>query len=404
MTATAAALVSSLPLGWRRALHRLAVVFCGSFPFGLGLYGNGHRLLLAPAVSRVSSSTGWKGRRKNALLLSARTTTCLLIHLPSPPQSAPDPYWRLDKRKAGMSGDKPRYRGFTLTHQKAVFDVDLASGLLVGFTELTLVPTSPELKVIYLNFRQGIVKSVSLSTSSSSHGGPEGVGSTKEAVAFAHVDPLANLGLTSPEDVHTFPEVKRKAFSAYTEGEGGELAIRVEDGWVELVKKEMEPGAVVEGGGEGNAGEKKPAEGEPTTFVPLTVKIEFEVRAGGEGLAMFGGREGELDDEDDLVRPSTVPHVYRLGSLCLEADSNTSPDTAAHPSHLHFPNLARRCPLLDPLRRQLVGEMHVGTRLCRREEAGRKWEGDLGRRDEEEREGEGKTEAGLERRRGGRRG
>ena len=76
-----------------------------------------------------------------------------------------------------MSNDKPRYRGFALSHQKATLDVSLATGLLSGITDLTILPTSSDLRVLYFHFRQGRIKNVSSVSSSL-------------PLSFTHNDPL----------------------------------------------------------------------------------------------------------------------------------------------------------------------------------------------------------------------
>lgn len=168
-----------------------------------------------------------------------------------------------------MSNDKPRYRGFALSHQKATLDVSLATGLLSGITDLTILPTSSDLRVLYFHFRQGRIKNVSSVSSSL-------------PLSFTHNDPFQSLVLSNPTEPKTYPEAKRKAFAAFAEGEEGELAIRLEDG---CVRRGGASGEEVEGGaGTGD-------------WMPVVVRIEFEVRAGGEGLALFGA----LDGDDDLV-------------------------------------------------------------------------------------------------------
>lgn len=42
-----------------------------------------------------------------------------------------------------------------------------------------------------------------------------------------HYDPVVNLNVSDPTDFHTYPEVKRKLYSALAEGDEGELAIAV---------------------------------------------------------------------------------------------------------------------------------------------------------------------------------
>lgn len=204
-----------------------------------------------------------------------------------------------------LSAEKQRPRGFTLLHQKVVLDVDLATGLLSGLTELTLTPTSIDLKIIYLHFRQGRVKSVSLSAPHLKEAGIH----LPEQAAFSHNDPVASINLSAPQDAHTYPEVKRKAFSAFTESEEGELAIRVEDGMIERLRREglteaerrkeakaeleyeaEKMGLLILGSTEGKKEEKVVIE-----YKPLILKVEFEVAAGSEGLAMLGVGKGVED-------------------------------------------------------------------------------------------------------------
>lgn len=44
---------------------------------------------------------------------------------------------------------------------------------------------------------------------------------------FLHHDPIASLNLANPTDFHSYPEYKRKLFSALAECDDGELAIAV---------------------------------------------------------------------------------------------------------------------------------------------------------------------------------
>lgn len=44
---------------------------------------------------------------------------------------------------------------------------------------------------------------------------------------FVQYDPLANLAISNPQDVHTHPELKRKLYSALAEGDEGELSIAI---------------------------------------------------------------------------------------------------------------------------------------------------------------------------------
>ena len=44
---------------------------------------------------------------------------------------------------------------------------------------------------------------------------------------FVHHDPLAHVNISTPQDCHTYPELKRKLYSALTEGDEGELSIAI---------------------------------------------------------------------------------------------------------------------------------------------------------------------------------
>lgn len=44
---------------------------------------------------------------------------------------------------------------------------------------------------------------------------------------FVHYDPVVNLNVSDPTDFHTYPEVKRKYYSALAEGDEGELSIAI---------------------------------------------------------------------------------------------------------------------------------------------------------------------------------
>lgn len=44
---------------------------------------------------------------------------------------------------------------------------------------------------------------------------------------FVHHDPLAHINISTPQDCHTYPELKRKLYSALTEGDQGELSIAI---------------------------------------------------------------------------------------------------------------------------------------------------------------------------------
>lgn len=105
-------------------------------------------------------------------------------------------------------------RGFSISNQKVVLEIDF-SGVLWGYTEITIIPNSPELRTIHLHSRQCAIHSVI-------------VGSYP--ADFTHADPLANISFATPEeaqDAHRHAELKRKVYSALQEADEGELSIAI---------------------------------------------------------------------------------------------------------------------------------------------------------------------------------
>jgi len=98
-----------------------------------------------------------------------------------------------------------------------------------GYTEITVVPTSKDLRTLHLHSRQ----------CSKSHEVPCDVLLRENVLAvhsvtvashpadFVYNDPLANLSISNSQDVHLHPELKRRVYSALAEGEEGELSIAI---------------------------------------------------------------------------------------------------------------------------------------------------------------------------------
>ncbi|RDX51973.1 hypothetical protein OH76DRAFT_1400878 [Lentinus brumalis] len=182
-------------------------------------------------------------------------------------------------------------RGFNISHQKVVLEVDF-SGSLWGHTEITVVPTSKDLKTIHLHARQCVIHSVSVASHSAD---------------FVHSDPLASLSISNV-DIHNHPELRRKVYSALQEGEEGELSI--------AIPKEV---SLRQAGHRSNAGIiSEAATPEPQTpgqqgnhalpvpeFTPIQVKIYYSLKNPADGI--------------QFVQPSEsyqtrVPHVYTTPS------------------------------------------------------------------------------------------
>ncbi|KAK0465504.1 uncharacterized protein EV420DRAFT_1514646 [Desarmillaria tabescens] len=167
----------------------------------------------------------------------------------------------------------------TYIHQKVVLEIDF-SGSLWGYTEITIVPTSSELRTIYLNSRQCTIHSVT-------------VGSYD--AEFACSDPL-------------------KLYSALQEGDDGELAIGIPrdvslkySGSIAsmgiLSETLQPPKPQTPGVSQAQNGHITPE------FSPIVVKISYSLRNPVDGF------EFVLPDDS---HPYRVPHAYTTPS-CPDA-------------------------------------------------------------------------------------
>ncbi|PFH52313.1 hypothetical protein AMATHDRAFT_140606 [Amanita thiersii Skay4041] len=185
------------------------------------------------------------------------------------------------------------------SHQKVVLEIDFA-GSIWGYTEITIVPSSSELRTIHLHSRQCTIHSVTVG------------GHTAE---FVHSDPLNHISMGPPneaQDCHRHPELKRKLYSAYQECDEGELSI--------AIPKEIS----LKQSGHSSVGPviSEAATPEPQTpgfshathtlpeFSPIVVNIAYSLRNPVDGLEFVLPTESY---------PYRVPHAYTNAS---------SPDSA----------------------------------------------------------------------------
>ncbi|THH09339.1 hypothetical protein EW145_g2091 [Phellinidium pouzarii] len=181
-------------------------------------------------------------------------------------------------------------------HQKVVLEIDF-SGVLFGYTELTVLPSSKDLKTIYLHSRQCNISAVQV-------GG-------YNVQDWAYFDPVSNIVSSDITDCHRHPELKRKLYSAFAECDEGELAIPI-------------PRQVsVKSSGHANGGgsRRDTATPEPhapamslslsqaaiatTEFAPIQVRITYSLQNPVEGF------EFVLPND---AYPYRVPHAYTTPS------------------------------------------------------------------------------------------
>ncbi|KAI0937072.1 hypothetical protein AcV5_005059 [Taiwanofungus camphoratus] len=182
-------------------------------------------------------------------------------------------------------------RGFSISHQKVVVEIDF-SGSLWGHTEITVVPTSKDLKTIHLHSRQCTIHSVTVAS---------------HPADFVYYDPLANLNISNPLDCHNHPELKRKLYSALAEGDEGELSIAIPRE-VSLRQSGHATSGVVS-----EAATPEPQTPGPATqfslpipeFVPITVTIVYSLRDPVDGIQFVLPTD---------TYPYRMPHMYTTPS------------------------------------------------------------------------------------------
>ncbi|KAF8204343.1 hypothetical protein K438DRAFT_1716031 [Mycena galopus ATCC 62051] len=183
-------------------------------------------------------------------------------------------------------------RGFSISHQKVVLEIDF-SGCLWGYTEITIVPTSTDLRTINLHARQCTIQSVTVANL---------------AAEFIHHDPLASLTIGAPNeplDCHRHPELKRKLYSALQESDEGELSI--------VIPQEV---ALKQSGQSVNPVVSEVATPEPQTpgaqvsqavpeFAPIAINIAYSLRNPVDGFQFVIPTDSY---------PYRVPHAYTTPS------------------------------------------------------------------------------------------
>ncbi|KAL4070551.1 hypothetical protein J3A83DRAFT_4244024 [Scleroderma citrinum] len=191
-------------------------------------------------------------------------------------------------------------RGFSISHQKVVLEIDF-SGFLWGYTEITLVPNNANLKTIHLHSRQCTIHSVMVAS---------------HQADFVHNDPLANISISTPQDCHTYPELKRKIYSALAEGDEGELSIAIPK---EVSLRQLgQPGHSVTTGLVSETATPEPQTPGPSSqtpapgpeFMPIVVHIGYSLRNPVDGIQFVLPTD---------TYPYRIPHTFTTPS---------SPDSA----------------------------------------------------------------------------
>ena len=203
-----------------------------------------------------------------------------------------------------------------LSHQRVVLDVNFA-GVLSGTAYLTINPTNPALRTIYLHASPLLqIRGVTLSSPHPSD--PLLV----TPASYTLSQPFTPLPTREPPlDIKSHTEIKRKTWAALGERDEGELAISVSGGWVRVV----------------------PGERDTMTLAPIEIKIDYRLAIGSdvvEGIVFEQGDDKVGKPRRGVLIHADTPHVPLSYDVQLG-------------SHM------------DTLRRQSMGEMYLGARVYR---------------------------------------
>lgn len=156
-------------------------------------------------------------------------------------------------------------RGFTISHQKVALELAFTHQTVAqGYTEITLIPTDKNLRTIHLHSRQSVIHRITCAGND---------------VDYSIVDHLSSATLSNPNDVHLYPELKRKLYAGSSDGIGGEITFSVP----------------------ADAVQESQSDEAATDFVPLVVRIYYSIVDPTEGLQVV------LPTEE---APHRAPHMY----------------------------------------------------------------------------------------------
>ncbi|CAK9784528.1 unnamed protein product [Cutaneotrichosporon oleaginosum] len=178
-------------------------------------------------------------------------------------------------------------RGFTLYHQRNVIEIDFA-GALYGTAHLTIQPTNPQLRAVFLHVSP-LIDISAVTLSSPTDADPL----LPTPATYSVVNPFQPLPVREPPiDLKSHQEIKRKTWAALGEKDEGELAISVSHGWVRLVEEPQGETVAVK-------------------LAPIQIQIDYSLNIGGEVTeGIVFRRPGDGGDE------SQIPHMFLSPTTC----------------------------------------------------------------------------------------
>lgn len=168
-----------------------------------------------------------------------------------------------------------------MSHQRVVLDLDW-SGVITASAYITIKPTQPSLKTVYLHASPLLrVSKVILSTPSPSDLLPT-------PASFALSQPLQSVPKRQPISIRSHTEIKRKTWSALSNQDAGELAIAVTGGWIRL-------------------------NDDSTALAEIDIQIDYQLVAGGQVL------EGIVFDGESVYLSPTAYDSARIWTPCVDS-------------------------------------------------------------------------------------
>ncbi|KIJ22155.1 hypothetical protein PAXINDRAFT_6271 [Paxillus involutus ATCC 200175] len=128
---------------------------------------------------------------------------------------------------------------------------------------------------------------------------------------FVHLDPLAQINISTPQDCHTYPELKRKIYSALAEGDEGELSIAIPK--EVSLRQSGHAGHSMASGLASEVATPEPQTPGPSSqtpapgpeFMPIVVHIGYSLRNPVDGIQFVLPTD---------AYPHRVPHAYTTPS------------------------------------------------------------------------------------------
>ncbi|CAH7673331.1 expressed protein [Phakopsora pachyrhizi] len=166
----------------------------------------------------------------------------------------------------------PLNRGFTISHQRVILDIDL-NGQIDAVTEISVLPLSAQLNTLHLHCEKLLISSIS-SIDQSQPSSESSSSSSSSSLNFILNEP-DQVQIPDPSSVKQFPEAKRRLFERINEKEAGELIIELKPSLIKTIdpkSSDAQSSSLNTPSNQTNAVKESHPE-----FEPFTIRIEYSV-------------------------------------------------------------------------------------------------------------------------------